>query len=203
MPDGDVVSSSIHHRWRSAYAGLKGTATPHEVAPRVLKALTETLRANGGVGGLHGYGVVVEACVAGKLTAAEARTNARLVAQSQEQTPFALIVHKAVDRCLVAPISETAVLAPGVLTVVDAICIVVMDHALFGRVRPALVGERFPNHEAYDDFVADCRALLAPALEHLGKSLSRDPSAARLRAAPMRRRAHRSSTAAILNTSIL
>ena len=203
MPDGDVISSSIQHRWRSAYAGLKGSGSPHEVAPRLLKALTETLRSNRGIAGLTDYGAVVEARVAAELTLAEARAKARLIARSQEQTPFALIVRRAVDRCLAGPVSAAAALSPGVLTVAEAVCTALMDAELFGRIRPVLVGERFSDHAAFDRFVADCRALLAPGLAHIGESLSRDPSATRLRATPTRRQARRPTTATILTTSIL
>lgn len=203
MPDGDIISSSIHHRWRSALARLRGGATPQEVASHANRALAETLRVNGGIPGQDAYGAVVEARTRGELTPAEARARARMIAQSQGPTPFTLVVHKAVDRCLAEPVSTAAALGPGVLTVADAVCYAVMDGELFERVRPALVGKCFPDHDAYDRFVADCRALLAPGLARIGQSLSRDPSASRLRAAPIHRRTRRPSTTAVLNTSLL
>lgn len=203
MPDGDVISSSIQHRWRSAYAGVKGGASAHEVAPRLLRALTDTLRSNGGIAGQTDYGSVVEARVAGELTSTEARAKARLIARSQEQTPFALIVRRAVDRCLVGPVSASAALAPGVLTVAEVVCTALMDAELFERIRPVLVGERFLDHAAFDRFVAECHAVLAPGVARIAESLSRDPSASRLRANPTRRRSRRPTTATILNTSIL
>lgn len=203
MPDGDVVTSSIQHRWRSALARLRGGAAPDAVASHVSRALAQTLRASGGIPGQDAYGAIVEARARGDLTPADARAEARLIQRSQEPTPFALIVYRAVDRCLAAPVSPTAALAPGGITVAEAVCSAVMDAELFERVRPALVGHYFPDHEAFDRFVADCRVLIAPGVARIGASLFRDPSATRLRAIPTRRRMRRRSTAALLTESIL
>lgn len=203
MPDGDVMSSSIQHRWRSALARLRGGAAPNEVASHVNQALVQTLRANGGIPAQSAYGAVVEARARGEFTPAEARAAARLIQRAQEPTPFALVVHRAVDRCLTIPVSPATALSPGGITVAGAVCSAVMDAELFERVRPRLVGQCFPDHETFDRFVADCHALVAPGVAHIGASLSRDPSAARLRATPTRRRVRRRSTAALLSESIL
>lgn len=203
MPDGDVISSSVHHRWRSTLAHLRAGATPEDVASHANRALAETLRSSGGVAGLTEYGAVVEARARGELTAAEARAKTRLIARSQEQTPFALIVRKAVDRCVTAPLTGVAVLQPGMITIAEAVCSEILDAELFERVRPALVGTCFPDHEAFDRAVDQCRALVARGISSLGASLARDPSASRLRAAPTRRRMRRPSTATLLNKSIL
>jgi hypothetical protein len=202
VPDGDVVSSSVLHRWRSAAARLRGDATPEEVASHANRALAETLRSSGGIPGLAEYGAVVEARVRGELTPAEARAKARLIARSQEQTPTVMIVQRAVDRCLTAPVDGVSVLAPGSLTVAEAVCAEVMDDQFFERLRPVLVGQRFPDHGAFDEFVEQCRAVVARGVAHISASLSRDPSAARLRAVPTRRRARRPSMRDVLNQSI-
>ena len=203
MPDGDVISSRINHRWRSTLERLRGGASAQEVASHANRAIAETLRANGGIAGQDAYGAVIEARARGDITPGEARAMARLIFQSQEPIPFALVVHRAVDRCLAAPVSTGAALGPGVITVAEAVCHAVMDAELFERVRPALVGKHFADDEAYDRVIGDCRAVLAPVFARIGESLSRDPSANRLRAAPMRRRIRRPSTTAVLKTSLL
>jgi hypothetical protein len=167
----------------------------------LLKALTETLRSNGGIAGLMAYGAVLEAKMAAVLSLAEARARVRAIARSQEQTPYALVVQKAVERCLAENVSGAAALVPGAITVAEAVCCTLMETELFGRVRPAMVGAQFPDHAAFDRYVADCRELLGPQLVRVSENLSRDPTAARLRAPPTRRR--RAPTATILNTSIL
>lgn len=203
MPDGDVVSSSIHHRWRSTLARLRGGATPEEIASHANRALAETLRSSGGIAGQAAYGAIVEARARGDLTRAEARVQARLVYQAQEQTRLALVVLRAVDRRLASPIEGAAALQPGAISVAEAVCIELVNEQLFERVRPALVGQCFPDHAAYDRVTEQCHALIALGVAHISASLSRDPSAARLRAAPIRRRALRPSTAALLTRSIL
>jgi hypothetical protein len=203
VPDGDVISSSVHHRWRSTLAHLRAGATPGEIASHANRALAETLRSNGGIAGLTAYGAIVEGRVRGELTAAEARAKMRLIARAQEQTPFALTVQRAVDRCVTAPLDGAAVLQPGVITIAEAVCSEILDAELFERVRPALVGRCFPDHEAFDRVVDQCRALVERGIISLGESLARDPSATRLRAAPTRRRVRRPSTATLLNKSIL
>jgi hypothetical protein len=203
MPDGDVVSSSIHHRWRSTLARLRRGATPEEIASHANRALAETLRSSGGIAGQAAYGAIVEARARGELTPAEARVQARLVYRSQEQTPFALVVLRAVARRLALPFDGAAALQPGAITVAEAVCSEVVNAQLLERVRPALVGQCFPDHAAFDRVAEQCHALIARGVAHISASLSKDPSAAQLRAAPTRRRARRPSTAALLNQSIL
>jgi hypothetical protein len=203
MPDGDVIAGRVHHDWRSTLARLRGGATPEEIAAEANRALAETLRANGGIAGQAAYGAVVDARACGELTPAEARAQARLVYLSQEPTPFALIVSRAVDRRLASPLEGAAALQPGIITVAESVCFEVMNTQLFERVRPVLVGQCFPDHAAYDHVVEQCQALVARGIAHISASLSRDPTAARLRAAPIRRRAPRPSTAALLSRSIL
>ena len=203
MPDGDVVSSSIHHRWRSTLARLRGGATPEEIASHANRALADTFRSSGGIAGQAAYGAIVEARVRGELTPAEARAQARLVCQAQEQTRLALVVLRAVQRQLASPLDGAAALQPGAITVAEAVCIEVVNEQLFERVRPAIVGECFPDHAAFDRVAEQCHALIARGVVHISASLSRDPSAARLRAVPIRRRGRRASTASLLNQSIL
>lgn len=203
MPDGDVISGCVPHRWRSTLARLRGGATPEEVAAHANRALAQTLRSSGGIAGQAAYGAIIDARTRGELTPAEARAQAWQVYRSQEQTPFAMVVHQAVDRCLTMPLDGAAALQPGTITVAEAVCSEVLNTQLFERVRPDLVGECFPNHAAFDHVVEQCHAVVARGVAHISASLSRDPSAARLRAAPTRRRVRRPSTASLLNQSIL
>lgn len=174
-----------------------------EIASHANRALAETLRASGGVAGLAAYGAIVEARARGELTPAEARVRVRLVYRAQEQTPFALVVMRAVDRRLASPFEGAAALQPGTITVAEAVCSEVVNSQLFERVRPALVGQCFPDHAAFDRVAEQCHALIARGVAHISASLARDPSAAGLRATPTRRRARRPSTAALLSQSIL
>lgn len=203
MPDGDVISGRVQHRWRSTLARLRGGATLDEVAAHANRALTQTLRSNGGIAGQATYGTIVDARARGELTPAEARVQARLVYRAQEQTPFALIVLRAVERRLASPIEGASALQPGTITVAEAVCAEVINTQLFEQIRPVLVGQYFLDHAAFDHVVEQCHALVARGIAHISTSLSRDPSATRLRAAPIRRRARRPSTATLLNQSIL
>jgi len=203
MPDGDVISGRVHHRWRSTLARLRGGATPGEIAAHANRALADTLRSTGGIAGQGAYGAIVEARARGELTPAEARDEARLVYRAQEQIPFALIVLRAVERRLASPFEGAAALQPGTIAVAEAVCSEVVNALLFEQVRPVLVGQCFPDHAAFDRVAEQCHALIARGVAHISASLARDPSAARLRAAPTRRRARRPSTAALLNQSIL
>jgi hypothetical protein len=203
MPDGDVISGRVQHRWRSTLARLRGGATSDEIAAHANRALAQTLRSNGGIAGQAAYGAIVDALARGELAPREARAQAWQVYRSQEQTPFAMVVHQAVDRCLTTSLNCAAALQPGTITVAEAVCSEVLNTQLFERVRPDLVGECFPDHAAFDRVVEQCHAIVARGIAHLSESLSRDPSAARLRAFPIRRRARRASTASILKQSIL
>jgi hypothetical protein len=203
MPDGDVISSSVHHRWRSTLARFRAGASPEEVASHANRAIAEKLRSSGGVPGLAFYGTLVEARCRDELSLSEARSQARRIARSQEQTPFALIVLKAVDRWLTAPLDDAAALQPGTVLVAQAVCAELMNAELFEKVRPSLVGRCFADHDAFDNAVEHCRALIETGIGHISASLVRDPTAARLRASPIRRRSQRASTAAVLNQSIL
>lgn len=203
MPDGDVVSSKIHHRWRSTLARFRGGATPEEVASHANRALVDALRCAGGIAGQDAYGMIVEACARGELTPAEARIRARQVYRAQEQTQFAMIVHRAVNRRLASRLDDGAALQPGAITVAEAVCSEVVNTQFFERIRPELVGRSIPDHPTFDRLAGQCHALIAGAVAHISQSLSVDPSASRLRATPTRRRALRSSTATLLGQSIL
>jgi hypothetical protein len=203
MPDGDVISRSIRHGWRPAYAGLRGDATPEELAPRLLKALSALLRANGGIPQLHAYGSIIDARAAGLVRPPEALERVREVGRSTIQTPFSLLIARAIARCVAEPLSSLEGLVPGALRAAEYVCTTAMDVELFEKARPALLGERFPGHAGYDAFVAQCRACVAPGVARIAEYLTRTPSATGLRAAPSRRRAGRRSTAEMLRTSIL
>lgn len=203
MPDGDVIASRIHHRWRSTYARLRGGATPHEVTAHANRALAATLRCHGGIAGSAQYGAIIEARARGEVSPSEARTQAQLIYRSQEQTKFALLVHRAIKRRLASPLTEADTLQPGTVTVVQAVCAELLNAELFERVRPHLVGDCFPDHAAFDLFAEQCQSLITEPVARLSASLTRDPTATRLRAAPIRQRRSRQSTADLLNQSIL
>lgn len=202
MPDGDVISSRIPYRWRSTLDCLRGGGTPSEIVAHASRALTKTFRESGGIEGLAAYGAVVDARVRGELTAAEARLKARLVYDSQEQVPRAQIVFRAVYR-LLAMSSEGAALQPGAITVAEAVSFELLQTELFEPVRAKLIGKFVPDDEAFDRLFAECRTLLAPGVARISASLSLDPSARGLRAAPTRRRQRRLTTAALLDQSII
>jgi hypothetical protein len=203
MPDGDVLSSKIHYRWRSTLARLRGGATAEEVAAHANRALADALRSSGGIAGHDAYGAIVDARARGELTPSEARVQARQVYRAQEQTQFAMIVRRAVDRCLASPLEDGAALQPGAIMVAQAVCFEVVNTEFFERVRPALVGQWIPDHATFDRITEQCHVLIAGGVAHISESLAVDPTASRLRATPTRRRARRSSTADLLDRSIL
>jgi hypothetical protein len=203
MPDGDVISGIVQYRWRSALARLRGGAPPAEIASHVNRALADTLRSNGGIGGHREYGAVVEACAQGVLNPSEARVEARAIYRSQEQTPFALVVKRAVDRRLALPFDGVASLQPAMVTVAEDVCYELVNEELFERVRPALVGQRFLDDAAFDRVTQECLAFIAHGVASISASLAVDPSATGLRVAPIRRRSRRASTADLLKQSLL
>lgn len=203
MPDGDFVSSTMHFRWRATFGGLRGSDTPGELAPRALKALTETLRQHGGIRAQAEYATIIAQRLRGELTSAEARQQARAVELAQARTPFSILVREAVDGVLTGSVSGTAVLQPALLTVAEAVCSRLVDAELFEKARASLVGARFPDHDAFDRFVADCKAHLAPGIARIGEHLHREPTGHGLRARPLRRRARKVATADLLNKSVL
>ncbi len=203
MPDGDVISSRVQHRWRSTLSRLRGGATPLEVAVHANRALSDTFRRYGGIGGSAAYGAIIEARGRGELSPSETRQRAHRIYRSQEQTEFALLAFRAVKRLLASPPKSAAALEPGTITVAQAVCAELLNAELFERVRPHLVGDVFPDHEAFDRFVEHCHALLTEPIAHISASLTLHPTATGLRAAPTRRRKRRQATATILDQSIL
>ncbi len=203
MPDGDVISSCIQHRWRSTLNRLRGGGTPFEIVAHANRALTKTFRKSGGISGLAAYSAIIEARVRGDLTVAEARLQARRVYDAQEQIRHAQIVLRAVLRRLAMPFDGAAALQPGAVTVAEAVCFELLNTEIFEPVRAKLVGECFPNDEAYDRLIERCQTLITPGVAHISTSLSLDPSGNGLRAVPTRRHQRRPSTAALLDQSIL
>lgn len=203
MPDGDVISGKVQHRWRSAVSRLRSGASPQEVAVHANRALSDTFRTNGGLGGSTEYGAVIEARARGELSLAESRRRAQEIYRSQEPTEFALLTHQAVKRLLAASFSTTVSLDPGTISVIQAVCTELLNAELFERVRPDLVGEAFPDHEAFDRFIEQCHASLAEPIARISASLTLNPTATGLRAAPVRRRKRRQATESLLDQSIL
>ncbi len=203
MPDGDVIASRVSREWRSSLARLRGGGSPEEIVPHLTRALTATLRSNGGIAAVDKYGALVDTYGRRDISAAAARAEARTLFREGVQTPFAMTVHRAVTRLLVSADAPSDALKPGATKVTEAVCAELVNNQLFERVRPNLVGDCFPDHTAFDTMVRQCNSLLSPSIDNIVASLARDPSASSLRASAGRRSASRQATAAILSKSIL
>lgn len=186
MPDLDMIDRVSAPGWHKPYRLLEnGEAPPEEIGRAVLHSLCRSLRLYGGVPGLHDIADIVARTIDGRCEITEAFRRLRGVEQAADGHRHTRVAVRAANGLLVEIEQGQQLARDSAQEVAARFCHALIDHQLFGRVRPALVGERFVS---YDEAVACERACIdatAPYMARVAEALVDDPRARRLRAPRM------------------
>ena len=202
MPDLDIIERSAKRGWHGAtrmYAG--GAASAVEMRRPILKALAKSLRDSGGLPGLVDLSTIVQQVCTGDLSTLAAIREVRSVKRECGGHLHTRVAAEAVATLIVEVHQESTTIIEPTTTVAERFLWGLVDHHLFGRARPYLVGQRFADYEAALQEENACKSSLAPYVRELAGRLVRDPTAKDLRA-PSVRGSHRRSTAELLNEPI-
>jgi hypothetical protein len=215
VPDGDRLERSFAPGWRRIYRLAKGgIASEAELADACLTALARCFRQSGGCPGFQDIADILQTLVQnqGALPSRSEIGGARLslafealgrTERQQGGHRVTKIAVRAAKSMLVRSSRESnrSSFQSGLTqTLVEQICIGLVDHHFFGRARAHLVRERCSSiHEAraWEQAVKKAMSL---GVQKIAARLSKDPSAAHLRA-PKRSVARR-STRGILSESL-
>ena len=202
MPDLDIIERAAKRGWHGAtrmYAG--GLASADEMRGPILKALAKSLRDGGGLPGLVDLSTVVQQVCTGDLSALAAIREVRTVERKFGGHLHTRVAAEAVNTLIVEVLQNSTTIIEPATAVAERFLTRLVDHHLFGRARPYLVGQRFADHgDALQEENA-CKAALAPYVRKLAAGLVRDPTGKSM-CAPSVRRSHRRPTAELLNEPI-
>jgi hypothetical protein len=202
MPDLDVLDQGIPPGWHTPYRLLAGQAEPQEVAHATLGSLSWSLRKCGGLPQAAGIQDIVDRVATGHASAPEAMRDLRTIEGSNRSSRHVRIATKAAAG-IIARLSQGHPLADNPARILAReFCWALIDHCLFGRARPRLVGTRFAELSEAHSFERSCKEILSPLVDRLADDLSRNPTAVGLRAPRMPRLRQR-STAELMNEPIL
>ena len=202
MPDLDIIERAAKRGWGGAtrmYAG--GLASADEMRGPILKALAKSLRDAGGLPGLNDLSMIVGRVCNGDLSARAAFTEMRTVEREYGGHLHTKVAAEAVCTLIVELSQDSTMFIEPATAVAERFLTRLVDHHLFGRARPFLVGQRFAD---YGDALQEenaCRSALAPHVRKLAAGLVRDPTGKSLRA-PSVQRSHHRPTAELLNEPI-
>jgi hypothetical protein len=199
MPDLDMIDRGSAPGWHKPFRLLEhGEATPEEIGHAVLHSLCRSLRLYGGVPGLHDIADIVDRTMSGRCGVAEAFRHLRAIEQAAHGHRHTRVAVRAANGLLVEIGQGRQLARDPAQEVADRFCHALIDHQLFGRVRPALVGERFASHDEAIACERACVDVAAPYVSRVAENLARDPRATRLRA-PRMSGTTRRSTADLLD----
>lgn len=202
MPDLDILARAPAPGWRRPYRLAVGSAaSPQELASAAIQSLAHSLRSGGGLPALDSLADVVSRFLSGQLPLADALHHLRSIEQATGGDRHTKVAARATARLLVELGQGGSSIAEPRLAVAERFCWAMVDHHLFGRVRPELVGSRFPDHASAFAWEEGCKEALRPGLKKVASALARDPMAARLHA-PRTAAGRRRSTADLLNESL-
>lgn len=199
MPDLDMLDRVSAPGWHKPYRLLEnGEVPPGEIGRATLHSLCRSLRLYGGVPGLDSIAEIIEQVQHGECEDADAFRRLRAVEQVANGHRHTRIAVRAANRLIVEIEQGGELDRDPALAVAYRFCRELIDHHLFGRARPALVGERFASHDEAVAYESVCMAAVAPYVARVAEDLARDPRATRLHA-PRMPRAARRSTADLLD----
>lgn len=199
MPDLDMLDRVSAPGWHKPYRLLaNGEATPEEIGRAMLHSLCRSLRLYGGVPELGGIADVVEQVLDGECGAPEAFRRLRVIESTANGHRHTRVAARTAARLIVEIEQGRTFDRDPAIVIADRTCHELIDHHLFGRVRPALIGERFASHDEAIACERACMEAVAPYVARVAETLARDPRATRLRA-PRMPRSVRRSTADLLD----
>ncbi len=192
MPDNDIIQSALVPCWQAAGRLLRGGHPLLEVASASDKALARSLRQGGGLPGLDRLTALLEEVQAGQLTPGQAMDRLHDVEYEYDGSRHIKVAAQA-TRQLVAEVHQGASFLDARRAVAERFCWELLDHQLFGRLRPLLIGTRFADRDEAAAFEAACKAELTTAITKLASQLLADPTATALRAPALRARTRRTT----------
>ncbi|WP_040666925.1 hypothetical protein [Nitrolancea hollandica] len=202
MPDLDILDHAIAPGWQKPFRLLAGDACPEDVGHAILGALCRSLRQKGGLPQIDRIQELIERVDSGSVAPIDALNTLRKIEVSKGGHRHTRIAARAASKIIVA-INQGDHLSGDVgHALIEVVNWELIDHHLFGRARPVLIGQRFADYAEFNSFEAACKRALRPCVTKLADSLVSDPAARRLRAPRMPLKIRR-PTVELLNEPII
>lgn len=185
MPDLDILDHAATPGWHKPYRLLAGNASPQEVGRDILSSLSQSLRRGGGLPEADALRGIVERAAAGQLAPFEALRQLRSVELSAGGHRHTKVAARAAAELVVALEQGDGLTGDPAQAVAEGFCWAIIDHYLFGRARPKLIGQRFADHGEAIAWEQECKEVLRPSVRKMAEALARDPQARKIRAPRM------------------
>lgn len=200
MPDQDRFERRLTAGWRKVYRlTIGGVASAQEVGAAGTAAVARTLRL---AQGCAGFNQIVDALLqaGGSGTDVDngpAQATLQRLRSIEAQHPDRVTRLATRDaRSILASLDQG--LQQGMTKeLAKSLCHSIVDHYFLGKVRPALVGQRFASFQEASAWERTLHSTMGPALEGLAAQLVRNPTSVHFRAPANRQ--HRPSTEEILS----
>jgi len=181
VPDLDILERSVQPHWFGPAKLLDGGEVPPEQLVRsILRSLCTSLRKGGGLPGLQAYVQVVAQVASGLRSVAQGLAQLDSLVREAHGDRHSRIAAKAVAR-LVVDLGEGAPtpLDP-TTTVAASFCGELIEHHLFGRLRPERLDWHFGDRDGGASWLEQSRQALNSKVLKIAHQLTRDPTAAKL-----------------------
>lgn len=190
MPDRDIIERLPASGWQRPYRLAMGGAPASGVRRAVLESLSRSLREGKGIPGFLRLVDIVEQFRAGGINQCDAFELLRGVERDQRGHRHTKLASRATAELLAEMEHRSLSIENAAEAVAEHCCLAMVDHHLFGRLRPVRLGEE-PTEQCYKDE-------LATGIKAVARQLTREPSGAGVRA-PATRRAGNLTTEAMLH----
>jgi hypothetical protein len=204
MADGDVLKFRPAPGWWSAHRILAGGGTEAEVARAAGKALGKTLREGGGLPCLPVLADAVRDFAEDpSCDVLRAMARLRSIERSFAGLPLAMLGSRAASRFIAALNRGETVPSDLAPAIAEKLCTEILNHHLFSRALPELVGKRFASDAEASAWRERCLAAFddVRVFRNVAAQLVRDNSGKRLQVRPSRSDRRR-STAELLGIGL-
>lgn len=183
MPDLDIISRTVPGPWRKPMRLLRDLGNVPETRREMLKALTETLRRNGGFPGFTSFAATLRAVAEGALDPHSGYTRVEVIQRQHAH-------HLGVELCgmaakrLLADLSSHPRLPAGSFesALARAALVETVGHQFLGYLIPRVLGDRCPRPAEVDRLRQELLNDIDGAIGDLARSVVMDPSCSEIRA---------------------
>ncbi len=176
MTDYDALDHGISWKWKRSFDLIKDGAAPTEVAMAAIRALTATLRHEGGLSALDELTCIAEHVISGRESGGDALAQVKRAERTAGGTDHIRdAVH--VTKQLIIEIAQGAIpLVSCREEICERFCRHVIEQKCFARARSRLIGEAWSTYAEQAMWQAEIREALKEDLAKIVQCLIRDPS---------------------------
>ena len=183
MPELDRIEVSFRPGWRVPYRWARDRSAPDaQIAEKLVKALSATLRENDGIPGFEEVValILMSAHSPNTILATFDKLDALV---SRHGGHKHVMVASEVAKSIMVQVDDGRKVSDISVSLAEAVCSALIDHHFFSKaLNPLIWEQRFRNHDEARAWQSDIERLMQQSIEKIARKLVTDPGADRLRA---------------------